>query len=80
MAPKDREWGAGHPTVELNYRVENLGLLLNQLRRSGVRVAEKIGDSTFGRFAWACDPEENRFELCEAPRRSRSSKGHSPVE
>jgi len=80
MGSKDREWGAGHPTAELNYRVEDLDLLLKKLRRAGVKVAEKIDESSFGGFAWACDPEGNRFELWEPPRRSRSSKGHSPME
>jgi hypothetical protein len=80
MGPKDREWGAGRPTAELNYRVEDLDLLLKQLRRTGVKVAEKVEGSSFGGFAWATDPEGNRFELWEPPRRSRSSKDHSPME
>jgi len=80
MAPKDREWGAGRPTAELNYRVENLDLLLRKLRRTGVKVAEQIDDSSIGRFAWAHDPEGNRFELWEPLRRSRSTKDHSPME
>jgi hypothetical protein len=80
MGPKDREWGAGQPSAELNYRVKDLDLLLSQLRRSGVKVAERVDESSFGRFAWAHDPEGNRFELWEPPRRSRSSKDHSPME
>jgi hypothetical protein len=79
MGPNDREWGAGHPSAELNYRVENLDLLLSRLRRTGAKVAERIDESPFGRFAWACDPEGNRFELWEPPPRSRSSKDHSPM-
>lgn len=80
MGPKEREWGAGRPTAELNYRVEDLDLLLKRLRRAGVKVADKIDESAFGGFAWACDPEGNRFELWEPPRRSRSSKDHTPME
>ena len=80
MGPRDREWGVGRPSAELNYRVEDLDLLLSQLRRTGVKVAEQIDDSSFGRFAWAYDPEGNRLELWEPPRRSRSSKDHSPME
>ena len=80
MGPKDREWGAGPSSTELNYRVENLDLLLRQLRRTGVKVADKSDDSSFGKFAWAFDPEGNRLELWEPPRRSRSSKDHSPME
>ncbi|MGP8071675.1 MAG: VOC family protein [Thermoplasmata archaeon] len=80
MAPKQREWGVGQPTAELNYRVADLDLLLSRLRRAGVKVADRIDESSFGRFAWACDPEGNRFELWEPPRRARSSKSHRRME
>jgi Glyoxalase-like domain len=80
MGTKDREWGAGQPTVELNYRVENLDLLLSKLRRAGVKVADQVDDSSLGRFAWAIDPEGNRFELWEPTARSRSSKDHRLME
>jgi hypothetical protein len=79
MGPKDREWGAGRPSAELNYRVEDLDLLLTQLRRTGARVSDRIDESSIGRFGWACDPEGNRFELWEPPRRSRSAKDHRPM-
>jgi hypothetical protein len=80
MAPMDREWGAGRPTAELNYRVENLDLLLSRLRRAGVKVSQRMEESSFGRFGWAHDPEGNRFELWEPPKRSRPSKDHSRME
>jgi predicted enzyme related to lactoylglutathione lyase len=80
MDKKDREWGGGQPSEELNYCVEDLDLLLIRLRRTGVKVAEQIDDSSIGRFARAYNPEGNRFELWEPPRGSRSSKDHSPME
>jgi hypothetical protein len=80
MGPKDRKWGAGQPSAELNDRVTDFDLLLRRLRRTGVKVAERIDESPFGRFAWACDPEGNRFELWEPPRRLRSSNEHGPME
>jgi predicted enzyme related to lactoylglutathione lyase len=53
----------------LNYRVDNLDAMLDQLRRAGVKVDEKIDDSDFGRFGWAIDPEGNRIELWEPPKK-----------
>jgi predicted enzyme related to lactoylglutathione lyase len=53
----------------LNYRVRDLDAMLAQLRAAGVPVEEKVDEDSNGRFAWATDPEGNRFELWE-PRRS----------
>ena len=47
----------------LNYRVRDLGAMLDQLRAAGVQV----DDSEYGRFGWAMDPEGNRFELWQPP-------------
>jgi len=55
----------------VNYRVENLALLLEQLRAEGVTVDERVEESEFGRFGWAMDPEGNRIELWEPPEASR---------
>jgi predicted enzyme related to lactoylglutathione lyase len=49
----------------INYRVNNLDRLLQQLREAGVRVENKISAEANGRFGWAMDPEGNRFELWE---------------
>jgi len=49
----------------INYRVENLAELLEQLRSEGVTVDEKMGDYDYGRFGWIMDPEGNRIELWE---------------
>ena len=48
----------------INYRVANLGRMLEQLRHGGVKV-EKVEDYDYGRFAWITDPEGNRIELWE---------------
>lgn len=49
----------------INYRVENLDLLLEELRREGVEIDERREESEFGKFAWITDPEGNRIELWE---------------
>ncbi len=76
----DREWGPARPTAQVNYRVDDLDRLLAQLRRSGVKVDKKTDESEYGRFGWAYDPEGNRFELWEPPRRYRSVETHTPME
>ena len=54
----------------LNYRVDDLDVLLEQLRAEGVWVDEKREDGEYGRFAWVMDPEGNRIELWQPPKGS----------
>lgn len=51
----------------VNYRVSNLDGILEQLRAAGARIDDRIEEHEYGRFAWATDPEGNRFELWEPP-------------
>ena len=80
LAADDRDWGPGNPGVQVNYRVDDLDRLLTQLRRAGVRVDDRVEESSYGRFGWAYDPEGNRLELWEAPPRYRSPERHTPME
>jgi predicted enzyme related to lactoylglutathione lyase len=80
MAKGDRNWGPGKPTAQVNYRVANLDRLLRQLRAEGVPVSPKIEESSYGKFGWAEDPEGNRMELWQPPRRYRSSDRHVSME
>ena len=49
----------------INYRVENLASLLEQLRNEDVEVDERTEEYEYGRFGWIMDPEGNRIELWE---------------
>ena len=49
----------------INYRVKDLDRMLDQLRRAGVTVDDRIDEQPYGSFAWAMDPEGNRIELWE---------------
>lgn len=49
----------------INYRVENLAGLLEQLKGEGVTVDERMEEFEYGRFGWIMDPEGNRIELWE---------------
>ncbi|MBL7924144.1 MAG: VOC family protein [Bacteroidia bacterium] len=49
----------------INYRVENLEALLQQLRKDSVTVTDSIETYTYGRFVHIMDPEGNKIELWE---------------
>ena len=55
----------GKADFMINYRVENLDKLLEQLRNEGVEVDDKVEEYEFGKFGWIMDPERNRIELWE---------------
>jgi predicted enzyme related to lactoylglutathione lyase len=57
-------FGQSSSSLMINYRVANLDRMLDQLRKSGVKI-EKVEDADYGRFAWIMDPEGNRVELWE---------------
>ena len=51
----------------INYRVDDLAVLLRALRDEGCDVLDKTDDSEFGKFGWVMDPEGNKVELWEPP-------------
>jgi predicted enzyme related to lactoylglutathione lyase len=62
--PDDTDYfGESGQPLMINYRVADLDAMLAQLRADGVRVADKVEDTPYGRFSWAYDPAGNRFEL-----------------
>ena len=62
--PEDTKYfGTGHQAVMINYRVDDVDAVVASLKGSGAAVDDKRMDESYGRFAWATDPEGNRFEL-----------------
>ncbi|HEY7208135.1 MAG TPA: nucleoside 2-deoxyribosyltransferase, partial [Gaiellaceae bacterium] len=51
----------------VNFRVSDIDAVVARLREAGVPVELGRHESEHGRFAWATDPEGNRFELWEPP-------------
>jgi catechol 2,3-dioxygenase-like lactoylglutathione lyase family enzyme len=49
----------------INYRVDDLGALLAQLRADGVEILKGPESHENGRFAWIMDPDGNKVELWE---------------
>jgi len=54
-------------TFMINYRVDNLAVLLQALREEGCNVLDKMDDSEYGKFGWVVDPEGNKVELWQPP-------------
>ena len=65
-------FGEDGASFMINYRVKNLDSVFAALRKEGVKVARKIEDSEYGRFGWVTDPEGNRIELWEPPKKYRA--------
>ena len=49
----------------INYRVENLEELVEQLKKEGVTIVDAIEASDYGKFVHILDPEGNKVELWE---------------
>ena len=49
----------------INYRVENLETLVEQLKNEGVTIVDKIEASEYGKFVHIIDLEGNKVELWE---------------
>ena len=56
-------FGPNRQDYMVNYRVDDLDATLRRLREFGATVAPDVQEDDYGRFAWAEDPEGNRFEL-----------------
>ena len=51
----------------INYRVENLEWLVEELKKEGVTVCDAIDASEYGKFVHIMDNDGNKIELWEAP-------------
>ena len=49
----------------INYRVENLALLVEELKNNGVTIVDEIESFDYGKFVHILDPEGNKIELWE---------------
>jgi predicted enzyme related to lactoylglutathione lyase len=56
-------FGPNRQAYMVNYRVDDLDAALRRLRAFGAAVSPDVQEDDYGRFAWAEDPEGNRFEL-----------------
>ncbi|MBL7756353.1 MAG: bleomycin resistance protein [Chitinophagaceae bacterium] len=49
----------------INYRVENLEALVEELKKEGVTIVDKIESYDYGKFVHILDAEGNKVELWE---------------
>ena len=49
----------------INYRVTNLEALVEQLKKEGVTIVDKIESFDYGKFVHILDAEDNKIELWE---------------
>jgi predicted enzyme related to lactoylglutathione lyase len=49
----------------INYRVQNIELLVEELKANGVNVLDEIESFDYGKFVHILDPENNKIELWE---------------
>ncbi|MCB0396930.1 MAG: VOC family protein [Flavobacteriales bacterium] len=49
----------------INYRVENIEALVEELKAAGVTICDEIETYEYGKFVHILDPENNKIELWE---------------
>jgi predicted enzyme related to lactoylglutathione lyase len=65
-ADNDTKWfSPSESSFMINYRVDNLDELLEQLRQNGVEIVSGPQSDENGKFAWIMDPDRNKVELWE---------------
>jgi len=66
VADKDSKWfSPSDSSFMINYRVDDLDTLLEQLNQSGVEIVGEPQSDDNGKFAWIMDPDKNKVELWE---------------
>ena len=76
VAAHDTKWfRPSQSSFMINYRVDNLGELLQQLRAAGVEVIQGPESAENGKFAWIMDPDGNKVELWEPKLWDEKNKG-----
>lgn len=49
----------------INFRVDNLEALVQELKMQGVQILDEIATYDYGKFVHVMDPEGNKIELWE---------------
>ena len=76
IAEKESQWfSPSDSSFMINYRVDDLGALLAQLRAAGVEVVGGPESHENGKFAWIMDPDGNKVELWEPKLWDDKNKG-----
>jgi len=65
MDEKTNYYEPSKSTFMINFRVENLVELLQELKKEGVTVVGEIEEFDYGKFGWIIDPDGTKIELWE---------------
>jgi predicted enzyme related to lactoylglutathione lyase len=66
IADKESQWfSPSDSSFMINYRVDNLDEMIEQLHASGIEIIGGPESHENGKFAWIMDPEGNKVELWE---------------
>jgi predicted enzyme related to lactoylglutathione lyase len=66
IAEKESLWfSPSDSSFMINYRVDDMGEMIAQLRAGGVEIIQGPESHENGKFAWVMDPEGNKVELWE---------------
>jgi predicted enzyme related to lactoylglutathione lyase len=76
VAGKDSKWfSPSQSSFMINYRVDDLGEMLEQLRAADVAIIQGPESHENGKFAWIMDPDGNKIELWEPKAWDEKNKG-----
>ena len=64
MAPSKKDF-------MFNFTVDNLEEILIKLKEEGVEVSDRREEHQEGKFGWIMDPEGNKIELWELPKKKK---------
>jgi predicted enzyme related to lactoylglutathione lyase len=64
VAATNTDWFApSDASFMINYRVDDLAQLVQQLQQAGIEILQGPETHENGSFAWICDPDGNKLEL-----------------
>lgn len=64
--PQESEYfGSAEQQVMLNFRVDNITMIIERLQQNKVLIVNEIQEYEYGKFLHIEDPENNRIELWE---------------
>jgi len=64
--PSDTKYfGPSEKDFMINYRVEHIEALVEELKNAGVTIVDDIASYDYGKFVHILDPEGNKIELWE---------------
>lgn len=64
-APDSKWFAPSDSSFMINYRVDDLDEMLEQLKAAGIEIVGGPDSDDNGKFAWVMDPDGNKVELWE---------------